>query len=644
MCGVAGAVGDTALELSDVVPRMNRTLTHRGPDAGGEWSEVQGERLVAFGHRRLSIIDLSERGRQPMLDRESGCVISYNGEVYNFITLREELRALGASFESDTDTEVILKAYARWGLDGIRRLRGMFALAIWDPAAKHVVLVRDRMGIKPLYVARVSRDGRRGVLFASEIRAILASGLVPRKLDQAALGSYVWNGFVVGPQTIVAGVELLPAGALATIDLDDLKVRERRYWQLPRASDVSSSATSDDELRERLQEAVRIRLVTDVPLGIFLSGGIDSSAITALAQRAAEAPVKTFNVAFQEARYDESVHARAVAKALGTDHHEVLLTESRFVEQLPQALRSLDQPTFDGINTYVVSRAVREAGITVALAGTGGDEVFGGYSSFRELPLARRIAAAARAVPDGAAAAAAELVVRLKTGKAGAVRPQTRWGKLADVLATHGGFLELYQVSYALFRRSFARDLLLAGEPPSVSWGLPSTTADELRRGIAEEPELHRVSMLELSLFLRERLLRDTDSTSMASALEVRVPLIDHEVLEAVAALPAARRFEPLGKKQLLRDLALSELDPALFDRPKAGFELPLQVWCTRGLGSELSDTLLDINLCHKVGLNAEAVNRLWRAFRAQAPGIYWSRIWSLFTLLWWCREHDVYA
>jgi len=645
MCGIAGTVGHFDQSRVDAVEAMNRAQRHRGPDDDGIWShQTSATHGVVFGHRRLAILDLSPAGHQPMIDHESGCVICFNGEVFNFVELRQELEAEGMRFESNCDTEVILKAYARRGESVLQRLRGMFALAIWDPRRQAVLLARDRMGIKPLYYATVSNGDARAFYFASELRSLLATSHVERKIDPAGLATYLWNGVVMGPLTLIKGVQLLPQGTLTWVGLDGRHEEPRRFWQLPAAHPSPDPAAAREALSTELHRAVRMRLLADVPLGVFLSGGVDSSAIAAIATRASDVPVKTCNISFDEARYDESPYARAVADALGTDHQDVRLTGSMFRAGLDGALESLDQPTFDAINTYFVSKAVRESGLTVALAGTGGDELYGGYSSFQDLPRAALATRALRPVPNALLRAGAAVVTRLKTGAPGAVPPQTRWGKLADVLVARGQMVDLYQISYGLFTQTFLSQLMTRElrDGVQVRSGLPSARHAEIAHDIDGQPPLHAISMLELSFFLGERLLRDTDAASMAVALEVRVPLIDHVVIEKLAAIPEGMRFDPLGRKQLLRDLALHGVDPAIFDRKKAGFELPLEVWCRERLGADIDGTLRDAQLCARVGLNPDAVARLWRAFQAQAPGLYWSRIWSLYVLLWWCRRYDV--
>jgi len=633
MCGIAGAIGCIDDRVIEAVGRAHGALRHRGPDAEGTWQDIRAQRGAALAHRRLAIIDLSADGRQPMHDPESGLTIVFNGEIYNFMALRAELERAGHVLRTRTDTEVLLKAHAAWGDRAVERINGMFAYTVWDTRRRRALLVRDRLGIKPLYVARSNS----ALLFASEVRALLATGLIDRKLSPTALSSYIWNGFVVGPNTMIDGVELLPAGSMLRVS--ESGERELvRYWQQP----TCNGSTADlGELGDRLRQSVQMRLVSDVPIGVFLSGGVDSSALAALASDVSAEPVKTFNISFDEAEFDESEYARAVAESIGSEHHDIRLTEQHFTSQLDGALASIDQPTFDAINTYFVSRAVREAGLTVALAGTGGDELFGGYTSFRELPTAMRWSRKASFVPESWLRAAARVFTRLKTGRPGEVEPQTRWGKLGDALATRGNLLEMYQVSYGLFTQSFAEQLQ-AIDAGASSYGLPLGRAQELQQSASSCGLLGAISLLEQSLFLGERLLRDTDAASMAVALEVRVPLLDHTIIEALGALHDATRFAPLGEKRLLRELSLGAVDPSLFDRPKSGFVLPLDVWCRRRLQPVLDATFADRELIASVGLRADAVGRLWRSYQAGAPGLYWSRVWSLFVLLNWCRTHGV--
>lgn len=641
MCGIAGVVGRFDARTVRSLEAASDALRHRGPDGAGAWTSSANEleARAHFAHRRLAIIDLSADAAQPMRHAASGAVLCFNGEIYNFRELRVALEREGASFHTRSDTEVLLEAYVRWGPKCLERLRGMFAIALYDPQRRTVLLARDRLGEKPLYWA-VARGaaGSEVIVFASEVRALLASGLVERRLAPSALASYLWNGFVYGPQSIVAGVSELPAGSYAELELASPRVEPQRFWSLPRAG---ARPLSRDELAAKLQEAVRLQLVSDVPLGVFLSGGVDSSAVANLAVRSGQGAVRTFNIAFDVAKYDESGYARAVAKAIGSEHTELRVSGERFLASIDAGLRALDQPTFDGVNSYVVSRAVRDAGVVVALAGTGGDELFGGYASFRQVPRGRRLGRKLAHVPRAVRSGAVRALEAARGGGRDGFKPQTRWGKLGDALDADGDFVALYQVAYALFSREFQRELRPAGAA-EVSWGLPDARRRELAQLCENAEDLHAVSLLELSGFLGERLLRDTDAAGMAASIEVRLPLIDFELVELVASLQSSARFEPLGRKQALRDAGLVGLDPALFERPKSGFEMPFDRWCRNELAAAIDDVLSDASACSAAGLEPAAVQKLWRAFRSGAPGLYWTRVWSLFALVWWCREHQV--
>ncbi len=656
MCGIAGAVGNLSQtsggsgwdreSVAGCVARISDAIRHRGPDGSGQWIAESAE--VAFAHRRLAIIDLSDAGAQPMVDAASGCIITFNGEIYNFIELRQELEALGQRFVSTSDTEVVLAAYVRWGLAVVPRLRGIFAMAIWDPRSRSVHLIRDQMGIKPLYwtVVRGGPFRNDTLLFSSEVRALLASGVVQRRLDPAGVASYLSQGIVIGPGTIIEGVNLLPAASILTIGPDGGRTRTEpgafhRYWTLPSSS---ASRTTDEELRDELAKTVKMQLVSDAPLGVFLSGGVDSSAVATLASEAAPDAVHTFTIGFEEASLDESRYAAMVAAAIKSRHTMVTLRESDFVGQLSDALSSIDQPTFDAINTYFVSRAAREAGMTVALAGTGGDELFGGYASFVELPkLMRGTAWLPGRALDGAIRGVSALAGYAYWNLKRQSPPQTRWGKIADVARAAHDLLGLYQVSYALFTRETQARLASASirkAQRTQDFGLPAEVARLWRSRIKGSEILHAVSLLELSSFIGERLLRDTDAASMAVALEARVPLLDHVLCEKVAGIDPARRFFPARRKQLLRDIALSGLDPAIFDRPKSGFVLPIDGWARRSLQPEMDRLLTDPELVGGVGLCPETVRTLWKSYLAGKPGLHWSRVWSIYVLLAWSRDH----
>lgn len=647
MCGIAGIIGEASARTRAALARMSAAMTHRGPDADGTWESPPDEQgwSVLLAHRRLAILDLSPAGAQPMVDPATGHVIVFNGEIYDYVALRDRLAAEGHAFASTGDTAVLLRALAAHGHDALRWLRGMFAFAAWDPERRRLLLARDPLGMKPLYLAR-SRDLAAGwsVAFASELRALLASGLLgtPR-LDPRAVASVAWNGFVVGPATAIQGVELLWPGRFLELDRRGQELRAADFSSLESGREAARDAPcSEEELARVLEEDVRLHLASDVPLAVFLSGGVDSSAVANLAQRSSAAPVHTFTLAFEEEELNEGPAARRIAAAIGTRHQELVLTEGQFVAELDRALDGLDQPTFDGLNAYYLSRAIRSAGFTVALAGTGGDELFGGYPNFRTIPLLHRLARALRWLPRDAVAAA------LSRGggwlRGGPVPPQTRWAKLPDVLRRGEDLVAAYQLAYALFLPGFHRALVGPAVADALADGLTAELRGRLGRELRSRSVASAVSVLEQRLFLGERLLRDNDAASMAASLEQRVPLVDEVLRAAVDRLPDDARYHPAGKKAILRRIGLRGLDPALFERPKRGFVLPFDRWIRRGLRSAMDEALRDPLATRRAGLDPGAVARLWQAFLDGAPGLYWSRVWAPYVLVRWCERHGVAA
>jgi asparagine synthase (glutamine-hydrolysing) len=644
MCGIAGIIGRLDAPNYAALQRMSNAMRHRGPNADGEWFSDQDDRGwgALLAHRRLSILDLSVAGAQPMVDPVTGHVIVFNGEIYNFADLRQRLEAQGETFSSTGDTAVMLRALGLHGSDAVSWLRGMFAFASWDPKHRRLLLARDPLGIKPLYLARSSDPGAGWSLaFASELRALLASGLLGTpQLDPQAVASTVWNGFVVGPGTAVKGVELVSPGQLMEFDVSGREVRREDYWCIPENSPAPDM--DDDTLAEILEDGLRLHLVSDVPLAVLLSGGVDSSAMANLAQRAAQTRVHTFTLAFKEQDFNEGAVARRVADAIGTEHHEVTLTEESFVANLDAALDSLDQPTFDALNTYYISQAIRSAGFTVALSGTGGDELFGGYRSFRDLPILHGWLRRMGWLPRNLQLTAARLATwRLHRSRA-SVAPQTRWSKLPDMLGRGDDLLGLYQLAYTLFLPGFQRELLASDFVEPLSDGLPSFVRRRLSAETRGRSPLSAISVMEQRIFLGERLLRDNDVASMASSLEQRMPLVDSVLFESVDRLPETARYQPLGRKAALRRIGLRGLDPALFDRPKRGFVLPFDRWIKRGLKDAMDETLRDPHAVASAGLDPDAVARLWRAYLDGAPGLYWSRVWSVYILIRWCHRNAV--
>ena len=627
MCGIAGAIrrlldGREAASrprserIAGFVKRISEAQRHRGPDGSGLWQSSGQE--VVLGHRRLAILDLSEAGAQPMVDGDTGCVITFNGEIYNFPEIRRDLEALGETFRSSCDTEVVLKAHKRWGIDTVKRFRGIFALALWDPRCRAVHLVRDQMGIKPLYWT-IFRDGDTGeeiVLFASEVRALLASGAVPRRLDPAAVASYLWNGFVVGPQTIVEGVHLLPAATILTIKADDLTGRQnsrkmRQYWRMPSSADRK---TTVGDLRDELMNTVKMQLVADVPLGVFLSGGIDSAGLAALAAAGLSQPLTTLSVAFEDRALSEAAYARLMASRVGADHHEVLLRAPAVFAELGSFFGAMDQPTVDGLNTWCIARAAREAGLTVVLSGLGGDEVFWGYNHLRRTTALGFARATMAALP----AAARRGVSRL--GRlAGAVLSRPGLDRLAalETPTAHGA----YHLVRGLFPRAAVKDLLGAADGDLE--GAPPARSAEACGGGGDLREA--LTRLEFTHYLADQLLRDTDVMGMAHSIEARVPYLDHRLVERVLALPAALKLDRSRPKPLLLDALGGRLPREIWDRPKMGFTFPMAAWMRERAGD------LERLCLEDKWLQRPAVEAVWRAFTAGRS--HWSRPWALLVL-----------
>ena len=651
MCGIAGILQtfprtEAGLPLADggrvspaqAMESMLRRLGHRGPDDEGVAS-VSAEGRALFGHTRLAILDLSPAGHQPMQDPGTGNWITYNGEVYNFREVLAGLKAEGPGLttRSQTDTEVILKAYARLGHGCLERLRGMFAFGIWDPGKGGLFLARDRLGIKPLYYYA----GNGFFLFASEVRALLASGLVPRRLDPETLLHYLAYQSAPAPRTLIQEVRMLLPGHWLTVDRQG-KVSEGCYWDILKNASLEAAAASASEsrrrVRELLEEAVALHQVSDVPMGAFLSGGIDSSAIVALMRQVGQAP-RTFTVAFSEKSFDEARHARQVADRFCAEHTEVHLTEGELLEQLPDSLAALDQPSGDGVNTYVISRAVRGAGIKAALSGLGGDELFGGYPSFARLKRAAGYLRLWGRAPAFLKALAAKSVVVL-----GGRSPSA--AKAAALLQSDGTLAALFPVTRHVLSPFQSRTLL---EEPWLR--LMDEVQDPyvgmLRDAFAAAPGaglLARISYAEGRTYMQDVLLRDTDQMSMAHTLEVRVPLLDHRLVEYAMGLPDSHRQPNGTPKRLLVESLDGLLPEEVAQRPKKGFTLPFEPWMRSALRQFCQERLGPGRLGGRGIFRPERLTELWQGFLAGRRESTWSRLWVLVVLEEWLQRNGVEA
>jgi asparagine synthase (glutamine-hydrolysing) len=613
MCGICGILvyrGDGGVDLEDVV-RLRDAQSHRGPDDEGAW--ISEGREVGLGHRRLSIIDLSAHGHQPMVTRDGRLHVVFNGEIYNFRALRRELEDAGFVFDSDSDTEVILHGWRAWGLGLLDRLRGMFAFALHDSERRETLLARDPLGIKPLYVA----DDGRQLVFSSEIQPI--RGLIDgADIDPNGLATYLLWGSIGAPDTLYRGIRALAPGSWLRVRWDGSAPESGVYYRMedefghPDSMDEHEAA---ERVRAALLDSVRHHLVADVPVGAFLSGGVDSSALVGLLSEAHDGAIATVTLSFDVEALDESELAREAATLYGSSHHEIRITLDDARDRLGGAIRALDQPSVDGINTYLVSEATVRAGLKVAVSGVGGDELFGGYSTFSQHPRLRAGHDRLSKLPGSTT-----LLPLMARGIRGVARTRTS-EKLARTLYFGGSDTGAYYLVRGLFSPEESRALLAPELRSAVDACRPDAWLLE-RVDTDSRPVNERVSILEFRQYLQSQLLRDADATSMRHSLEVRTPLVDRELVRALACIPPKLR-QATPAKRMLREAARPPVPDALWNRQKQGFTLPFEDWLRSGkIGLELPD-----HPC----LDGDAVRRVAADF--ERGRLHWSRLWALLVL-----------
>ncbi len=632
MCGIFGILSPARSVSEDILRKAVAALAHRGPDDAGtviiDDSSSPGFQ-IGLAHTRLSIIDLSPLGHQPMQDPITGNWIVFNGEIYNFLDLRKQLEAVGVVFKSHSDTEVILAAYRVWGESCLERLEGMFAFALWNAQRKRLLLARDPMGIKPLYYHQSGQT----FIFASEIRTLLASGLISRKADPAGVLSYLAFGSVYEPWTIVEAVKSVPPGYV--ISLEKGKVSRREYWSpLCSASPSISGAPSKngngavDRLPSLLRHAVLSHLVSDVPVGVFLSGGIDSSALVAILSHNG-VRANTFSLVFQEEEFNEAPYSREIARYFGTEHHEVPVSQQDTLAVLPEALCAMDQPTIDGINTYLVSAKARAAGVKVALTGLGADEMFAGYSNFRRVPKMELFSKRLGQLPK-LARGLLSASIALLAGKGDRSR------KVADLATGGDSVLHPYFLARILFGQAEREALFSRSDYYASQRSLDKFLQESVVAGQSLDP-INRVSYFESIFYMRNTLLRDSDFMSMAHGLELRVPFLDKSLVEDCFGIPGKRKLQgKLPKSLLLASLGV-ELPPEIVNRPKRGFTLPFERWLRGEMRSTVEEALLKGDW-DQISLDAGVVGKIWNRFLAGETS--WSRPWSLFVLKRWCDQN----
>lgn len=621
MCGINGIISKSLNndERAKVILKMNDLLAHRGPNA----NSVFNDEFISLGHTRLSIIDLSENSNQPFFSSDKRYVIVYNGELYNYKQLKLTLqqRVIGASalpyfFQTQSDTEVVLAAYIRWGAQCLSYFSGMFAFAIYDTVTQKTFMARDRFGVKPLYY----HYSDEGFVFSSEIRAILHSGFKRFTINKSVLPEYVQFQSVNYPNTIVKGIKQLEPGNYIEYD-GKTPIITRYYKPNVQANHDLSYEQTTKKISELLHHSVQQRLVADVPFGAFLSGGIDSSAIVGIMSNISSEPINTFNVSYDENEFSESFYAKLIAKKYNTKHTEIKLKPTDFLETLPEALNKMDNPGGDGINTYIVSKATKETGITMAMSGIGGDELFAGYDLFKNLYQLQHkswLNAFPRFVRKGVGRG---LIIKEKTIKN---------LKLNDVLSLPTvNLVNAYHLNRALFAKSQLNSIIKT----------ELKHPDHLVKSVHPEYLLSAITINEISTYLNNTLLKDTDQMSMAVALEVREPFLDSNLVDFVLNVPDKFKY-PITPKKLLTDSLKDILPDEIIHRKKMGFTLPWKFWLQNELKSFCEINLKELE--KKELFQKDKILELWNDFLNNKKTVSWSRIWHFVVLNYWIDRNKL--
>ena len=629
MCGIAGFVGKlSSYQVTEVVRAMLEAQLHRGPDDGGSTVIPVGGATVGLGNRRLAIQDLSPLGHQPMVNEATGDILVYNGEIYNAPALRDLLKTDGFQFRGHSDTEVLLRAYERWGTECLSRLRGMFAFALWDVRRSRLVVARDPMGIKPLYYAE-KKDS--WFVCASEVQALLQSKLLDSRIDRRSLAGYLAYGAVQEPLTIYDGIFSLPRGCWQERDEHGNVVAEGRHWQFPLPEESQRGrrlADIVDEGHAILQESVRRHLLSDVRVGLFLSSGLDSVALLGLTPK--KHNLDAFTVSFPDhPEYNEAVAARIAAERFGVPHHDCPVSDSTALHWIHQALICMDQPSMDGFNSYIVSRAVRENGIAVGLSGLGGDEVFGGYNLSHRVPRNYHAMTWLSQFPEAVRTAAA----RFATVFRNSIVKQ----KAYEIAKVNPGLIGLYFRHRRLIADTgleafglIAKDLNLSDDFQVL----------ELQYQGCYVPAdlLSSVVRLDAAFYLQNVLLRDSDVFGMANSLEIRVPFLDLDLIEWAFRLPGDILLPKRApSKYLLRKMCANVYGKLPIASSKRGFMIPISEWLQGPLREVAQDslrTLQDSGLLDPTG-----IDEVQKLFRREPDSPAWSRLWALVTLGFWLQS-----
>lgn len=618
MCGIAGiyffkkSQGDRS-----AIKRMTDAMQHRGPDADGFYTDEH----VALGHRRLSIIDLSTAANQPFTDHSGRYRIIFNGEIYNYIELKAQIGEY--PYRTTSDTEALVAAYEKWGAGCLPRLKGMFVFIIWDAQEKTLFIARDRMGVKPFYYYYDNNY----FIFASELRSILASGQVPKKANVSAIKEFLSYQSVGANASAIENVLQLDAGSYCIIRGD--KIEFKKYWDItcPRHTDFdfNDQKAVQRKIKELLFESVKRRLVSDVPLGAFLSGGIDSSAVVALMAQAGSGNPNTFTIGFEEKDFDESPYAEIISKKYNTRHNKIFLKPQVFLEELTDALNAMDTPSGDGVNTYVVSKAIKQSGLTVALSGVGGDELFAGYPFFKKFLQLKKYQDAWPATKI------------LRQAAAALAGSSSRGARMRSLLRAPECSIRHF---YPEFRTIISAEHL----KKFTNWGSDEPTLlhqqlQKLPPSLETFPLLSQVSIAEYMGYTQHTLLKDTDQMSMAVSLEVREPFFDHELVEFVLAIPDSLKF-PNYPKQLLVESLEGMLPDEIVHRKKQGFLFPWSVWMKNELRSFCEARLQAI--AQRDFIQKDNLIKYWERFLKNDSSVRWMEIWLFVILEYWMEKNGI--
>lgn len=632
MCGIVGFLQcQNRHEFSNCLSEAVSALSHRGPDAFGIWTN---QNQIGLGHRRLSILDLSELGHQPMKSSCGRYIIVFNGEVYNFNDIRKKLIALGYSFKGHSDTEVIISAFSEWGKDCVKKFVGMFALAIWDKSEQTICLCRDRMGIKPLYYGW---DGS-CLWFASELKALRKFKHWKPKVDRNSLGEFFQYSYIGGNRSIYENISKLPAASWLELNVQDSKPIITRYWHPEEAFSKKVLDITEQEIMEQLEvimaESFSQRLISDVPIGVFLSGGIDSTLLTAILTQKAKRQVKTFTLGFSEPKFDESKWAKKIANHLGTDHTEYILSASEasnIVEQLPTMY---DEPFGDSssIPTYMISKLSRQD-VTVILSSDGGDELFGGYDYYNSIPrLGRQI----NQVPNFLKGLLGSFSKRLSISALNSLANNfSRYDlkKLARNIIQMTNIFQDYDNQYRLFStmRSYWPEQIV-----SKLLGKYSDPRIELEQ-VAKKMQIEeRMMFWDLKNYMTDDILVKMDRSSMAVSLEGRVPLLDHRIIEYALKIPLKYKLGKLGNKHLLKKILYKYVPREFVDRPKQGFSIPMEDWRTDSLGELIKEEISDFIYDNRYDFNKKLIEKELAFYSSSSGNEH--QMWLLYSFVKWYK------